>query len=160
MININEVIIITGPTGCGKTTQIPQYILDSYAEKNLNCNIIVTQPRRIAAITTAKRVCEEREWPLSSICGYQVIKFNIKLLFHLFCFCFGELKTVYSCINPLFSNVMIIILAVFKSNKQKNKIRETTKSCENVKEFTAAVLLYFQSLMLILIVTLFLFNSL
>lgn len=75
MIELNEVIIVEGPTGCGKTTQVPQYILDSHVQKNQFCNIIVSQPRRIAAITIAKRVCEEREWPLGSICGYKVNNF-------------------------------------------------------------------------------------
>ena len=64
--------IIQGSTGSGKTTQVPQYILDHYAEKGDYCNIIVTQPRRIAAMSIAKRVCQERDWSLGSVCGYQV----------------------------------------------------------------------------------------
>lgn len=72
MIESNEVTIITGPTGCGKTTQVPQYILDYYAEQKMHCNIVVTQPRRIAAITIPERVCNERDWPLGTICGYKV----------------------------------------------------------------------------------------
>ncbi|XP_078043923.1 putative ATP-dependent RNA helicase spindle-E [Augochlora pura] len=72
MIETNSVVVIQGPTGCGKTTQVPQFILDSCCKKNLHCNIIVTQPRRIAAISIAKRVSEERNWPLGSLVGYQV----------------------------------------------------------------------------------------
>ena len=64
--------VIEGPTGSGKTTQVAQYILDHYARTNQYCNIIVTQPRRIAAISIAKRVCHERDWQIGSICGYQV----------------------------------------------------------------------------------------
>lgn len=75
MININEVVIIQGPTGCGKTTQVPQFILDDCKAENKLCNIVVTQPRRIAAITVARRVCEERGWGLGSVCGYQVSYF-------------------------------------------------------------------------------------
>ena len=71
-IESNQVTIIQGSTGSGKTTQVPQYILDHYAEKGEYCNIIVTQPRRIAAMSIAKRVCQERGWPLGSVCGYQV----------------------------------------------------------------------------------------
>ncbi|XP_076442541.1 ATP-dependent RNA helicase TDRD9-like [Babylonia areolata] len=71
-IESNQVTIIQGSTGSGKTTQVPQYILDHYAEKEEYCNIIVTQPRRIAAVSIAKRVCQERDWPLGSVCGYQI----------------------------------------------------------------------------------------
>ncbi|KAG5328427.1 SPNE helicase, partial [Acromyrmex charruanus] len=72
IIETNSVVIIQGPTGCGKTTQIPQFILDANIKKRLNCNIIVTQPRRIAAISIAKRVSQEGNWSLGSLVGYQV----------------------------------------------------------------------------------------
>lgn len=72
MLNINNVLIVQGPTGCGKTTQIPQFILDDCRHKAEMCNIVVTQPRRIAAINIARRVCAERSWTLGEICGYQV----------------------------------------------------------------------------------------
>ncbi|XP_022106993.1 putative ATP-dependent RNA helicase TDRD9 [Acanthaster planci] len=71
-IEAHSVAIIQGPTGSGKTTQVPQYILDYYAIQDKHCNIIVTQPRRIAAISIARRVCEERRWQLGSLVGYQV----------------------------------------------------------------------------------------
>lgn len=72
LVNLNEVTVISGPTGCGKTTKVPQYILDAHAENNKYCNIIVSQPRRIAAISIAKRVCQERGWPEGSMCGFKV----------------------------------------------------------------------------------------
>ena len=71
-IENNQVTVIQGATGSGKTTQVAQYILDYYAKQNQYCNIIVTQPRRIAAISIARRVCQERGWELGTICGYQV----------------------------------------------------------------------------------------
>lgn len=40
MIETNSVVVIQGPTGCGKTTQVPQFILDSCYKKRLHCNII------------------------------------------------------------------------------------------------------------------------
>ena len=64
--------MIQGETGSGKTTQVAQFILDHYAANNRYCNIVVTQPRRIAAISIARRVCAERGWQLGRICGYQV----------------------------------------------------------------------------------------
>lgn len=74
MLQTNEVLIIQGHTGCGKTTQVPQFILDDYRSRNQLCNIVVTQPRRIAAISVAHRVCEERNWGIGTVCGYQVRK--------------------------------------------------------------------------------------
>lgn len=54
-IESNPVTVIEGPTGSGKTTQVPQYILDHYAQQQRHCNIVVTQPRRIAAISVTRR---------------------------------------------------------------------------------------------------------
>ncbi|XP_020818501.1 probable ATP-dependent RNA helicase spindle-E [Drosophila serrata] len=71
-INANPVVILKGETGCGKTTQVPQYILDEGFKTGQYCNIVVTQPRRIAAISIANRVCEERQWEPSTVCSYQV----------------------------------------------------------------------------------------
>lgn len=51
---------------------MPQYILEEHTQKKKYCNIIVTQPRRIAAISVAKRVCHERGWRLGGLCGYQI----------------------------------------------------------------------------------------
>lgn len=45
-----RVVIISGETGCGKTTQVPQFILDDAITRGAPCNIVCTQPRRISAI--------------------------------------------------------------------------------------------------------------
>ncbi|GBP03915.1 Probable ATP-dependent RNA helicase spindle-E [Eumeta japonica] len=71
-IQFDPVVIIEGPTGCGKTTQVPQWILDDCYNRRLQCNVIVTQPRRIAAISIAKRVAQERGWTVGDLVGYQV----------------------------------------------------------------------------------------
>ncbi|XP_033733730.1 putative ATP-dependent RNA helicase DHX57 isoform X2 [Pecten maximus] len=70
----HQVLVVSGMTGCGKTTQVPQFILDSYLEsKDLNvCSILCTQPRRISAIAVAERVAEERAEKLGRTVGYQI----------------------------------------------------------------------------------------
>ena len=62
LIEKNRVIVLSGDTGCGKSTQVPQYLLDSYALKHrgTDCNIIVTQPRRLAALSLAQTVASHR----------------------------------------------------------------------------------------------------
>nr|XP_046268053.1 ATP-dependent RNA helicase TDRD9 isoform X2 [Scatophagus argus] len=72
LIENNSVVIIRGATGSGKTTQLPQYILDQYNEKNALCNIVVTQPRKIGAISIARWVAKQRKCTLGSLVGYQV----------------------------------------------------------------------------------------
>ena len=66
--------IITGATGSGKTTQVPQIILDDAIRKGkgATCDIICTQPRRIAASSVAQRVAKERGESLGDSVGYQV----------------------------------------------------------------------------------------
>ena len=58
----NGIVLIKGETGCGKTTQVPQYILEDCADREVGSmtNVLVTQPRRISAMSVANRVAEER----------------------------------------------------------------------------------------------------
>ncbi|XP_044288660.1 ATP-dependent DNA/RNA helicase DHX36 [Varanus komodoensis] len=67
LINRSRVTVISGETGCGKTTQVTQFILDDYIErgKGSSCRIVCTQPRRISAISVAERVAAER----AEVCG-------------------------------------------------------------------------------------------
>ena len=73
-IQNNSVVVISGSTGCGKTTQIPQFILEDYISNGIGgkCNIICTQPRRISAIGVSNRVAEERNEPIGKVIGYQI----------------------------------------------------------------------------------------
>lgn len=57
LIRRHNTLIIIGDTGCGKSTQIPQYILSARLQEN--GRIAVTQPRRVAAISIALRVAQE-----------------------------------------------------------------------------------------------------
>ena len=55
-----QVVIIAGETGCGKTTQLPQYILEEAYETKKPCRIICVQPHRILTVAAANRVTAER----------------------------------------------------------------------------------------------------
>ncbi|KAJ8972925.1 hypothetical protein NQ317_014875 [Molorchus minor] len=67
---------VDGETGCGKSTQIPQYILDewivNYNKDRRHIEIVCTQPRRISAIGVAERVADERVEQIGKTVGYQI----------------------------------------------------------------------------------------
>lgn len=71
-IESNQVTIIQGATGSGKSTLVPQYILEHYASHQRHCNIVCTQPRRIATRSITRYVAECRGWNLGTLVGYQV----------------------------------------------------------------------------------------
>ncbi|XP_024045823.1 DExH-box ATP-dependent RNA helicase DExH5, mitochondrial isoform X2 [Citrus clementina] len=73
-ISQNQVVIISGETGCGKTTQVPQFILESEitSVRGAVCSIICTQPRRISAMSVSERVASERGEKLGESVGYKV----------------------------------------------------------------------------------------
>uniref|UniRef100_A0A672YPM4 ATP-dependent DNA/RNA helicase DHX36 n=1 Tax=Sphaeramia orbicularis TaxID=375764 RepID=A0A672YPM4_9TELE len=76
LINSNRVLVVSGETGCGKTTQVTQFILDDYINRGVGstCRIVCTQPRRISAISVAERVAAERAESVGNgnSCGYQI----------------------------------------------------------------------------------------
>lgn len=71
----NQITLISGETGSGKTTQIPQFILDKFILDGIGsqAKIICTQPRRISAISVCERVADERvEKVGTGSIGYQI----------------------------------------------------------------------------------------
>eukprot|EP00834_Sanchytrium_tribonematis_P004233 NODE_197_length_13258_cov_0.852344.p2 type:complete len:847 gc:universal NODE_197_length_13258_cov_0.852344:6301-3761(-) len=73
-INKNQITIIIGETGSGKTTQLTQYMYRYYCENSNNHFGLIgcTQPRRLAAINVAKRVAYEMNTRLGDLVGYSV----------------------------------------------------------------------------------------
>jgi len=69
-ISKHRVIIISGETGSGKTTQIPKFCLD--AGRGVEGKIGCTQPRRIAATTVARRIAEELGEDIGKSVGYKI----------------------------------------------------------------------------------------
>jgi ATP-dependent helicase HrpA len=69
-VESNQVVIVAGATGSGKTTQLPKILLDM--GRGTRGLIGVTQPRRIAATSVATRVASELECELGQEVGYQI----------------------------------------------------------------------------------------
>lgn len=67
-VRASPVLVVVGETGSGKTTQLPQFLLDDLGRPNIAC----TQPRRVAALTVAQRVAVERRCVLGEEVGYTV----------------------------------------------------------------------------------------
>ncbi|XP_039913473.1 putative ATP-dependent RNA helicase DHX57 [Hirundo rustica] len=80
LLESHQVLVVSGMTGCGKTTQIPQFILDASLQGSPNgvANIICTQPRRISAISVAERVAKERTERIGLTVGYQIRLESVK----------------------------------------------------------------------------------
>ena len=68
MLRLHPAMVVTGETGSGKTTQIPQFILQDYP----NSKVVICQPRRIAATSVATRVADELNSKVGETVGYMV----------------------------------------------------------------------------------------
>ncbi|XP_015812278.3 ATP-dependent RNA helicase DHX30 isoform X2 [Nothobranchius furzeri] len=73
-VRSSRVVVIAGETGCGKTTRIPRFLLEEQVRggEGAWCNVLVTQPRRISAVSVAQRVAYEMGPHLKHRVGYQV----------------------------------------------------------------------------------------
>lgn len=95
IIEKSQVVVISGETGCGKSTQVPQFLLDDWllnasqldkSKQMSHVEIICTQPRRLSAIGVAERVSDERNERVGNTVGYQIrlenkISSNTRLTF-------------------------------------------------------------------------------
>mgnify|MGYP002394698794 CR=1 FL=1 len=69
-IHDNQMLVVVGETGSGKTTQMPQYLAEAgYTSRG---KVACTQPRRVAAMSVAKRVAEEYGCRLGQEVGYSI----------------------------------------------------------------------------------------
>lgn len=71
-IQDNQILIVVGETGSGKTTQLPQYLVESGYTNGGKLQIAVTQPRRVAATSVATRVADEMSVILGNEVGFSI----------------------------------------------------------------------------------------
>ncbi|KAL0459793.1 UNVERIFIED_CONTAM: putative pre-splicing factor ATP-dependent RNA helicase DEAH2 [Sesamum latifolium] len=75
-LRTNQTLILVGETGSGKTTQIPQFVLDAVeietADKRRKFMVGCTQPRRVAAMSVSRRVAEEMDVTIGEEVGYSI----------------------------------------------------------------------------------------
>lgn len=79
-LDTSQIVVLSGETGCGKSTQLPAYILEDQLAKGYPCKIYVTEPRRISAISLAQRVSQELgERPGSVGASDSLVGYSIRL---------------------------------------------------------------------------------
>lgn len=114
-IQNSKVVVISGETGCGKSTQVPQFILDEWLSNynmtnETHVEIICTQPRRISAIGVAERVADERVERIGHSVGYQIrLEHKVTSITRL-TFCTTGILLRRLELDPLLANVSHIIV--------------------------------------------------
>jgi len=113
-----QVVIVSGETGCGKTTQVAQFLLDEaiYSGCGSSFRAICTQPRRLAATAVAGRVAEERCEPCggdTSSVGYQIrLEHRVPRERGSILFCTAGILAQVLQSNPYLLDVSHIILGI------------------------------------------------
>lgn len=79
----HQVLLITGGIGTGKSTQVPQFILDDFIKQGQGskCNMIVLQSRKITAITLAQHIAAERQEVVGDVVGYLVRRCILRFIY-------------------------------------------------------------------------------
>jgi hypothetical protein len=97
-ISRRNVALVVGATGCGKSTQVPQLLMEEARDTQQPLSIVCAQPRKVAAISLAKRVAHERGEALGHTVGYMVRHDSKSVILSLvFAYSFGEMSLDFLC---------------------------------------------------------------
>ena len=72
LVRNNQITLLVGETGSGKTTQVPQFLSYEFESHRTGRMIACTQPRRVAAMSVAQRVADEMDVKLGEQVGYTI----------------------------------------------------------------------------------------
>jgi len=106
-VSYNQVTVVVGETGSGKSTQMPQYLLESGV---ISGRIAVTQPRRVAAVSVAARVAEEVGCRVGELVGYSIRFEDITSPMTIVKYVTDGLLVMECLRDPLLANYDCIIL--------------------------------------------------
>lgn len=108
----NQVVVIEGETGSGKTTQIPQFLTNLMLNDATAAGRMVacTQPRRVAAMSIAKRVAEEMDVALGQEVGYTIRFEDVTSAKTKLRFLTDGMLLQHAMADPLLSNYSVILL--------------------------------------------------
>ncbi|EQC28481.1 pre-mRNA-splicing factor ATP-dependent RNA helicase [Saprolegnia diclina VS20] len=108
-VRANQVLVVEGETGSGKTTQIPQFLVQAGYTDNGKI-VACTQPRRVAAMSIAKRVSEEMDVVLGKHVGYTIRFEDMTSEQTLLRFMTDGMLLQHAMNDPLLSKYSVIIL--------------------------------------------------
>lgn len=106
----HQVIVIEGETGSGKTTQIPQFLTNMTIPGSTGKMVACTQPRRVAAMSIAKRVAEEMDVELGQQVGYTIRFEDVTCGSTKLRFLTDGMLLQHAMSDPLLSNYSVILL--------------------------------------------------
>lgn len=109
----NPVIVIEADTGAGKSSQVPQYLLEETLARSGNPFIICTQPRRISAITLAQRVAQERGESSGATVSYAIGHDNRMNLVKGYVTVYGDDFFMLLVIDIAFVTVAVVISVIW-----------------------------------------------
>ncbi|XP_015225790.1 PREDICTED: ATP-dependent RNA helicase DHX36 isoform X1 [Cyprinodon variegatus] len=147
LINSNPVVVVSGETGCGKTTQVTQFILDDHINRGRGstCRVVCTQPRRISAISIAERVAAERAERVGNgkSCGYQIrLQSRLPRRQGSILYCTTGIILQWLRSDPMLSSVSHLVLdEIHERNLQSDVLLIIVKELLNVRDDLKVILM-------------------